>query len=208
MYDDLTGIILSGGKSSRMGENKSLLKLGNKTVIEHVKELTGEIFSKVILITNDPDEYEFLGLDLYEDIFPGMGPLAGIHSGLTYSLTEKNFVISCDLPFMTRQMIDYLVKYKTDRPVTVAKADGFIQQLCGVYDKSCLRYAEEILKNGEGPESRSDGQNDRKCRVLGLIDIAGAEIIDAGLLPFYKKDMFFNMNKRSDFNFVVSKISD
>ena len=104
---------------------------------------------------------------------------------------------------MTEQMIKYLIEFKTDKPVTVAMADCFIQQLCGVYDKSCLRYAEEILKNGMGPEKRSEGQKDRRCRVLGLIDIVGAEIIDAESLPFYKKDMFFNMNKRSDFEQVL-----
>ena len=207
MYDDITGIILSGGKSTRMGENKSLMKIGTKTIIEHVKDLMQSLFSKVILITNDPDEYNFLNLEMHKDIYFRMGPLAGIHSGLTHSSTDKNFIISCDIPLMSSEMIRYLVDYNTNKLVTIAEADGFIQQLCGVYHKSCLPYAENILSINKNDEERGEVQKKRGCKVLGLIDIAGAEIIEAELLSFYKKDMFFNMNRRSDYECILSKIT-
>ena len=146
MYDDITAVILSGGNSSRMGTNKSLLKIGEKTIIERLRDLLQSMFKDVILITNDPDDYKFLGLPIYEDIFQHRGPLAGIHSGLNHSKTDLNFIISCDLPFMTMEMINYLIEYKTNKLVTVAKADGFIQQLAGKYSKECLSPSEEILK--------------------------------------------------------------
>ena len=69
MYSDITGVILAGGKSSRMGVNKSFLKLGNQTIIERIVDLMKSIFSEVIIITNTPDEYKFLNLPLYEDIY-------------------------------------------------------------------------------------------------------------------------------------------
>ena len=206
MYNDITGIILSGGKSSRMGQNKSLMKFGDKTVIEHVVDLIQSIFSKTMLITNDPDEYNFLNIEMHEDIFSRMGPLAGIHSGLFHSSTKKNFVISCDIPLMTKDMIEYLVNYKTEKPVTIAKADGFIQQLCGLYDKSCIPIAEEILNEQKESESRNREQKKRSCKVLGLLDIVGAEIIDAESLPFYSKDTYINMNKIDDYKFVLEKL--
>lgn len=206
MYNDITGIILSGGKSSRMGENKSLMKLGEATVIEHVKKLMQSLFSKVILITNEQAEYKFLNLDMFEDIYFRMGPLAGIHSGLAHSTTNKNFIISCDLPMMTGQMISYLADYKTAKPVTVAKADGYVQQLCGIYDKACLPTAEEILSEQKYSEDRSAEQKKRGCNVLNLIDRTGAEIIDAESLPFFNKDLYFNMNRRSDFELVADKM--
>ncbi|MFZ0454899.1 MAG: molybdenum cofactor guanylyltransferase [Ignavibacteriaceae bacterium] len=207
MYDNITGIILSGGKSTRMGENKSMMKIGNKTIIEHVKVQMESLFSKIILITNDPVEYEFLNLEKYKDIYFRMGPLAGIHSGLTHSSTDKNFIISCDIPLMTPEMIKYLVDYKTIKPVTIAKADGFIQQLCGVYHKSCLPSSENILSSNKNDEERNEEQKKRGCKVLGLIDIVGAEIIDAESLPFYKKDMFFNMNRRSDYESILKRMT-
>lgn len=202
MYDDITGIILSGGKSTRMGENKSLLKIRNKSIIESVRDLMQSLFPNVILITNNPEEYQFLGLKIFEDIYIRMGPLAGIHSGLTYSSTTKNFVISCDIPLMTAQMISYLVSYKTDKLITIAKADGFIQQLCGVYNKECIPYAAEILFNQINSDEKNPEQKKRGCKVLRLIDVVGAEIINAETVPFYKKDIFFNMNKKEDFNTI------
>lgn len=206
MFDDITGIILSGGKSTRMGENKSLLKIGNKSIIESVRDLMQSLFPDVILITNNPEEYQFLEIKIFEDIFFRMGPLAGIHSGLTHSTTKKNFVISCDIPLMTAQMISYLVSYKTDKLITVAKADGFIQQLCGLYNKDCIPYASEILSNQINSDEGNPEQKKRGCKVLGLIDLVGAEIIDAEKVPFYKKDIFFNMNKKEDFNFIKSHL--
>jgi len=206
MYDDITAIILSGGKSLRMGTNKSLLKIGDKTIIERLRDLLQSMFKDVILITNDPDDYKFLGLPIYEDIFRHRGPLAGIHSGLKHSKTNINFIISCDLPFMKKEMINYLIEYKTDKLITVAKADGFIQQLAGKYSKECLSPSEEILKEGVNNENRDDVQKKRKCNVLNLIDTVGAEIIPAESLPFYKEELYFNMNRTEDYNLLLEKL--
>ncbi len=207
MYNDITGIILSGGSSTRMGVNKSLLKIGSKTVIEHVLVLMESIFTNVILSTNNPEDYSFLGTQMFKDVYPHSGPLAGIHSGLVNSSRQKNFILSCDMPLMTKEMIDYIIQFKTDKPVTVAKSEGYIQQLCGLYDKSCAGFAEEILINEADNELRETEQKKRGCRVLRLIDVVGAEIIDAESLSFYSPDLFFNMNKREDYEYALKKLS-
>ena len=207
MYKDITGIILSGGKSSRMGTNKSFLKVGDKTIIERVRDLMQGIFQDVILITNDPDEYKFLGLTMFEDVYKHKGPLAGIHSVLVHSSTEINFIISCDIPLITREMIKYLVDYKTEKLITIAKADGFIQQLAGKYSKTCLNAAEEILNEQLEAERRDNVQRKRRCNVLKLIDQVGAEIINAEELPFYNDNLYFNMNKTEDYNLLLKKFS-
>ena len=206
MYSDITGIILSGGKSTRMGVNKSLLEIEGKTVIARVRDLMLGIFSKVILITNDPGEYKFLGLDIYEDVYKGFGPLAGIHSGLLNSSTQKNFIISCDIPFMTKEMIRYLVDYQTNKYITIAKADGYIQQLAGVYHKDLLENTENILKSYVVDDERNKMQHKRGCKVLSLIDEVGAEIINTQKLPFYKPDTYFNMNRPKDFGYIKTKL--
>jgi len=207
MYNDITGIILAGGKSSRMGKNKSFLKIGDETIIERVRYLLQGIFKDVILITNDPDEYKFLDLPMFEDVYKHKGPLAGVHSGLVHSATDINFIISCDIPFMTKEMIKYLVDYRTSKLITIAKADGFIQQLAGKYSKACLNDAEKILKEQLEMERRDEIQQKRRCNVLKLIDRVGAEIIDAEKLSFYNEDLYFNMNKTEDYESVVQKLS-
>jgi len=204
LYTDVTGIILAGGKSTRMGENKSFLKLGDTTVIEKVVDLMKSIFSEVIIVTNTPEDYKFLSIPIFEDIYKYKGPLAGIHSGLTASKTENNFVISCDIPLMTEEMIRFIVDFKTEKPVTVCKADGFIQQLAGRYSKIVLPLAEESLKD-EANELRVENQKHRKCKVLSLLDKVGAEIIEADKLDFYINGTFFNMNKPDDYEKILKQ---
>lgn len=196
MYNDITGIILAGGKSSRMGVNKALLKFGDKTIIEKILKELSFLFAKIILITNSEKEYNFLNLETFKDIYPGMGPLSGIHSGLVNSNTEKNFIISCDIPMIEKEMIEYMINYKTLKPITVIFADGFIQQLCGMYKKSLSKEAEILLKqNSLNQESKEK----TKCKVLSLIDRVGAEILESPLIPYYKDDMFLNVNKADDY---------
>ena len=195
MYTDITGVILAGGRSRRMGVNKALLEIDGVTVIERMARLLKEIFSEVILITNTPEEYAFLQLKMHPDIYLNKGPLAGIHSALLNSQTEKNFIISCDIPFMTAEVIKDMINIRTAEPVTVVRADGYIQQLAGLYHKKVLPAAEELL-SGE--------YESKKCRVLSLIDKCGAEIIEADTLPSCRKDTFFNMNSREDYEKALS----
>ncbi len=206
MYNDITCFILSGGKSSRMGRNKSLLKINNQTIIEYIIALLKTQFSDIYLVTNSKEEYEFLNIPMYEDIYKNMGPLGGIHSALTHSGTEKNFIISCDIPLITNQMISYLIDFKTDKKITVAKAEGYIQQLCGVYNKSCADEAEKILTKVFESDERNNDQKKRGCKVLSLISSVETEIINAEALPFYTSDLFFNMNKQTDYDYVLKQL--
>jgi len=207
MYKDVTGIILSGGKSSRMDGNKSLLKIGELTIIERVRDLMKSLFNEVVLITNDRADYKFLNIPIFEDIFKHKGPLAGIHSGLTYSSSEKNFIISCDIPFITPEMIKYLVDFKTKKLITVAKADGHIQQLAGKYSKETIYEAEKILNDQLSAEAKGINQRKRNISTLKLIERVGTEIISAESLPFYKKELFFNMNDVDDYSLLLKRLN-
>ncbi|MBU1097519.1 MAG: molybdenum cofactor guanylyltransferase [Bacteroidetes bacterium] len=207
MYKDITGIILAGGKSTRMGENKSFLKINGEFVIERVVKLMKGIFEKNIIITNTPQEYEFLKTSVFKDIYTYKGPLAGIHSGLRHSETEKNFIISCDIPLMRGEIIDYIINYKTEKPVTVCRADGFIQQLAGRYSKNVLPYAEKVLEKNN-TEVRDQQQNQRKCAVLSMLEIVGSAIIEVENLDFYDEAIFYNMNRPEDYKYILDKLKN
>ena len=188
MYSDITGVILAGGKSSRMGVNKSFLKLGNQTIIERIAELMKSIFSEVLIITNTPDEYKFLNLPLYEDIYKWKGPLAGIHSALTHSQTEKIFVLSCDVPLMSKKMIEYIIEYKSDKPIVFCEAAGYHQPLVGVYSKNILSEIENIISNNE--------MSDKSFHQY--LNSVTAQIIHPEQLSFYKNEIFTNVNNPED----------
>jgi molybdopterin-guanine dinucleotide biosynthesis protein A len=204
MYNDITGFILAGGKSKRMGTNKSLLKIGGITIIERVVNLMKDLFREVLIITNQPEEFSFLNLMMQEDIHKNTEPLAGIHSALVHTTTERNFIISCDMPLMTAEVIKYLVEYPTKKPITITRADNFIQQLCGVYSKSLVPFIEEIIKeNNIWRDEKNPEQSKRGCRVLELIKNVPAEIIDIEKeYSDYKPGTFYNMNRPEEFSFI------
>lgn len=115
-----TGIILAGGKSSRMGTNKALLEIDGKTVIERIVEKLRPIVDNLIIVTNSFEEFAFLELPMVEDEWKGIGPLAGIHAGLTASKTERNLIVACDMPFISPELgtllLEQLVEYEAVVP--------------------------------------------------------------------------------------------
>lgn len=202
---NITGIILAGGKSTRMGENKALLKFNGLTIIERVTNVIKSIFPKVIMITNTPEEYDFLNVTMHKDIYEYRGPLAGIQSGLTYTTSEKNFIISCDVPLLEESMIKYLINFRTEKPVAVFRADGFIHRLVGLYSKSLLPTINKLFDQKEN--SFNDGkQLKSKTSVLSLFEKVEVEIINAEELNIYKQHMFLNMNRPEDYIKIKSLI--
>ncbi|AFN74322.1 molybdopterin-guanine dinucleotide biosynthesis protein A [Melioribacter roseus P3M-2] len=197
---NITGVILSGGKSSRMGENKSLLKINGITVIEIILRLMEPFFEEIILSTNDPEEYKFLGLKSAEDVYRNSGPLAGIHSALKNSATEKNFVISCDVPLMSAEMIEYFLNYESRSDILISRAAGYLQPLVGIYNKKLLPLIENILE-----ETGSRGNHKSLHRLL---DAADTTIIDPAGLEFYSDELFFNMNNKDDYEAIMKRLME
>ena len=98
------------------------------------------------------------------------------------------------------------MNYNSDKQIIVPKADGFIQQLCGIYDRALIPVIEEILQN-EDEENRSSDQKKRKCKVHSLIDRIASEIIDIETeFSVYSPDLFFNMNRPEDYKYITDKL--
>ena len=206
MYKNITGIILSGGKSSRMGENKSFMKIYNEYIIEKITNIMKSVFQEVIIITNEPELYEFLNINSYTDIYKNIGPLAGIHSGLKYSNTDLNFIISCDIPLINSEIIVSIVEYTSNSLIKVPKADGYIQQLCGLYNKTLIPIIETIICD-ENIENRDSIQSKRKCKIHQLINSVDSCIIEEiEKLNGYKENIFFNMNNIEDYQKIIQEI--
>jgi molybdopterin-guanine dinucleotide biosynthesis protein A len=201
--DDITAFILAGGKSSRMGVNKAFLEIDGKMIIQRLLELLDKLFKNIIICSNDIASFEFTGRKIVKDIFPNKGPLAGLHSGLTISETDKNFFISCDLPFISGMIIRYLCDYKSDASIILPIGEKRIQQMCGLYSKNVLRQAEKLLI-----ESKDNTISKTKGSIFELIESVPTEIADVSKLEYYYKDIFFNMNTPDDYEYVKNKIAN
>ncbi len=102
MTVSITGVIQAGGKSTRMGgEPKALLELGGRRIVERVLDVLRAVADPVLLVTNTPELYRFLGLPMIADVFPDGGSLGGIYSGLLAAPGEVAFTMACDMPFVS-----------------------------------------------------------------------------------------------------------
>jgi molybdenum cofactor guanylyltransferase len=144
-------IILSGGKSSRMGTNKALLKLNEKTTIERMVDILKVYFDDIILVTNDMETYQSLGIKMVSDHYPGKGPLAGFHAGLMASHYDVNLIVACDMPFISGELASTLVKKIDHYDALVPVINGKMQTLCAVLHKKTVNKIEECIENGRLP---------------------------------------------------------
>jgi FdhD protein len=145
----VTGVILAGGASSRMGSNKALLPYKGGRFIESIYRQLKEIFDEVLLVTNSPEQYAFLPCKKVPDVFPGMGALAGIHAGLYHSETPSIFAVACDMPYLNSSLIRYLAERADEGGVLIPESPLGLEPLHAFYGKGCLAAIEVTLLHGE-----------------------------------------------------------
>ena len=134
----MVAIILSGGNNRRMLHNKAFLQMGQKSIIEREIEVLSTFFSRIIVVTNTPENHEHLRVSLVSDVVPGKGPLGGIYSGLMASKDKYNFVVSCDLPFLNAGLISYMIELTEGHDIVVPRLNGLVEPLHAIYSKHCL----------------------------------------------------------------------
>ena len=192
-YENITAFILAGGLSSRMRTNKALLQFGGKSLIQIFIDLLDSLFVEVKISSNELQLFQFTSKKIIKDLIPGRGPLGGIHSALNFTTSHRNFIISCDMPFIHKELINYLCNYKSEKDIIVPKADGRIQPLCGIYSKKILSEVELLLVESQ------DKNKGLKGSIYELISRVNAEIIDVTKMKFYHPDLFFNINTPDDY---------
>lgn len=178
-------IILAGGKSSRMGENKALMKITGKRAIDRMVEEFSPISENVIVVTNEELPQIDDSVLIVEDLEPykGEGPLAGILTGLTAARKGACFVVACDMPFASRKLASQLKQTLIEKELdaVIPVEDGKIHPLCAVYDAGIHKEVMTTLKEG-------------KRAVKSLLDR-----IDVKYIEMDKSLDFWNMNTREDY---------
>ncbi|MBU1888302.1 MAG: molybdenum cofactor guanylyltransferase [Candidatus Omnitrophica bacterium] len=145
----VTGIILAGGKSTRMKTDKAFLKLGPKTMIEELVSKLEKKFSKLMIIANDREKYVRFGIEVIEDIIPDKGPLGGIYTGLVKSDSFYNFIFSCDAPFVNLDLIDSMIGEAKDVDIVMPRWQAGFEPLHAIYSKNCIEVIESQLGKNE-----------------------------------------------------------
>ena len=161
---DITGIILAGGKSSRMGTDKGFLILNEKPFIQHSIDALKPLVSEIIIVSDNPD-YDILGCKRVLDTIKDAGPVAGICSGLEASATNYNLVLSCDIPLIKTEILEKLIaNTDTDSDIIQIESNGKTMPLIALYKKQCSTVFSNLLKNDERRLRMAVNQ----CRVKNI----------------------------------------
>ena len=145
----MSGVIQAGGRSTRMGgEPKALLELGGKRIIERVVNAVASVLDDLLVVTNTPERYAFLGLPMVPDAYPDGGALGGIYTGLRAAGGDAAFTVACDMPFVHPAIVRMVVERAADGDVVIPRTGAQLETLHAVYGKACLGPMETCLRAG------------------------------------------------------------
>ena len=145
---DITGIILVGGQSRRMGRDKAFLEIDGRPLFEIVLDLFRANFPRILLVGNREERFTPYQLPVLPDIYPGSS-LGGLYTGLYHAQTEHVFVSSCDLPFPSEKVLRHLCSLKESFDAVVPSTSYGYEPLFALYSKSCLAPIKAQLETGE-----------------------------------------------------------
>jgi molybdopterin-guanine dinucleotide biosynthesis protein A len=183
----MSAVILAGGRSTRLGQNKAFLEINGESLIERIVDRVGQICEEIIIVTNEVDEYEHLEATVIPDVLPGKGALGGIYSGLQAASNLHSLVVACDMPFLNLALLRYMQGFAATYDVVMPRVRQFTEALHAIYSKSCLPHIERRLQAGDLQITHflSDVR-------VGYVEQEEIEVFDPDHLSF------FNINSQVD----------
>lgn len=184
----VSGIILAGGKSARMGTDKALLKVGPCCIIERIASVFRPVVDEILVVTDRPDKFAEYGDKTIGDIMPGHGPLGGLHAGLVRASHARVLVAACDLPFISAPLACLLIQCAADYDAVVPRYRGYPEPLCALYSKNCIKIIEQRLTRNQN-------------KITGLYDQVRVRYIEeTEMLPVepHPERVLFNLNTPGD----------
>ena len=188
MRKEIGAILLCGGRSARMGQDKGLVEWDGQPLVVRAARLLRGLSVEVLAVTGYSRRYvellEPLGVTVLADRVPGLGPLGGIHTGLLHSKREYNLVLACDMPLVEPALLELLIdEISPEFAVIVPQVRGFFEPLLAIYSRRCLPAIEGLLAAG-------------KRKPIDLYGLAPIKVVPEEKLRRIDPELksFFNLN--------------
>ncbi|WP_088227954.1 molybdenum cofactor guanylyltransferase [Desulfosporosinus sp. FKB] len=180
---EATGVLLAGGKNSRMKKNKAFLELEGKPLVERTLDVLEDTFSEVLISSNEPELYKDYNFSVIQDEHRDQGPLAGLYQGLKAADNPSVFFVACDMPFLQGELIRFLFRWAPDYDVVVPRFQSVIHPLHAFYHRNCLP---EIKKNLEAG----------RLKITDLFSACSIKYVEETELTSFSglDDVFCNVN--------------
>ncbi len=146
MQIDVTGVLLAGGNSRRMGEDKRYLVVGEQTLLERGLAVLRSIFQEVLVVIAQDSLPLKVAARVVRDLVPDCGSLGGLYTGLTQATTPYIFVVACDMPFLDPAVITQFTSRRASADIVIAKLAARLHPMHALYGKGCLPVLEQMIR--------------------------------------------------------------
>ena len=144
---EICAVILAGGKSRRMGQDKALVNIGGRSFVEIMADRAAPLADKVFISANNPELFDFLPFPVVIDLCPGQGPLSGLHAVMSAHIYTLYITLACDLPGFPASLIQRMLDVSEGFDAVIPRtSDGRAQPLAAVYRRACLPVIEDALR--------------------------------------------------------------
>ncbi len=194
-YEHTIGVILAGGLSTRYGQNKAFLQIGGVPLIERIAEEMKRVFTRVILVTNQKREFEYLELPMIEDLIKGLGPIGGIYTGLSSISEQAGFFVACDMPLLHKDLIRYMVEVIDNHSAVVPSVGKWVEPLYALYTRSCLGPIKGLI-------------DEKRYQVRLFYDLVPVRYVRADEIRLFcpPDEAFLNINTPEEFARIQSLV--
>lgn len=194
MISDMTGVLVAGGKSRRMGRDKRFLELDGQPLLQRALSVLQGLFPEVLVAVAEPlPQLTGQGYRMVLDLIPNCATLGGLYTGLFFASHPRVFAIGCDMPFLNPKVIKRLAETGPQADVVMPRLATGLQPMHAVYSKACLPHLERMAK-------------EQRLKVQNLAEIAGLTVKLVPEKDFLDLDpqllSFFNINTPADLEFA------
>lgn len=193
----VTLAVQAGGQSRRMGRDKGLVELAGRPLIAHVLDRLQGLADDVVVTTNAPRDYAFLGVRLASDAVPGAGALPGLATALEAARGDRVMVVACDMPFVRPSLMAHLLDLAREADVAIPRREGEYEPLLAVYRRTCLAAIQAALAAGQ-------------ARMISFFPAVRVRPVEAAEWERVDPDgrSFFNVNTPDDLQRAEGMLSE
>ncbi|NWG03842.1 MAG: molybdenum cofactor guanylyltransferase [Syntrophaceae bacterium] len=170
-----------------MGENKAFIEIEGIPIIRRILDLFKELFEETIIVTNQKELFSNFESKIYNDLIPDKGALGGLYTGIYFSHHAYSFCVACDMPFIKKPLVQYLVGLINGEDVIVPQTSDGLQPLHAIYSKGCLKPIKRVMDQG-------------KYKIIDIYDSVKVKIVQekdfVTFDPF--RESFINVNTPSE----------
>ncbi len=185
---EITGFVLAGGKSSRMGQDKALLEFQGQSLLAHMLKLITPFCSNTFISANNL-EYQSFGADLIPDVYQGKGPISGIFSALSASCSDWNLIVSVDVPLVNPELLQYLVDSRNSYDAVVPVHLHGNEPLIALYHRCVIPALQEMIEM-------------KDFKLTNLFPHINTNYLDCNFLVEKYPQLFLNLNRQEDYRAI------